>query len=187
MTRPSSLLRAHAPDHRPLRPFAQRWWSESLQVVVSPCGTWPFPTLSLQSAPRCPPGARARFFPGNIGLTSKVTRSAHQFLPAMQLPQGVHFRGCRHSLMFRLPRSLGPQIAPTAETHFRAARPFTPRNILVGYLPQAVVSLRIQHEQLMRLDFHQQDCSLVGCSHFRLHPQLTALPAEGIRRTIMQN
>jgi hypothetical protein len=36
-----------------------------------------------------------------------------------------------------------------------AAGPFTPCNLLVGYLPQAVVSLRIQHEQLMRLDFHQ--------------------------------
>ena len=70
--------------------------------------------------------------------------------------------------MFRLPRSLGPPIAPTAEAHvLRAAGPFTPRNLLVGYLPQAVVSLRIQHEQLMRLDFHQQDCSLVGCSDIR--------------------
>jgi len=28
-----------------------------------------------------------------------------------------------------------------------------------------VVSLRIRHEQLIRLDFHQLDCSLVGRSH----------------------
>ena len=27
-----------------------------------------------------------------------------------------------------------------------------------------MVSLRIRHEQLIRLDFHQLDCSLVGCS-----------------------
>jgi hypothetical protein len=27
-----------------------------------------------------------------------------------------------------------------------------------------VASLRIRHEQLIRLDFHQLDCSLVGCS-----------------------
>jgi hypothetical protein len=51
-----------------------------------------------------------------------------------------------------------------------AAGPFTPRNLLVGYLPQAVVSLRIQYEQLMRLDFHQQDCSLVGCADHRIFP-----------------
>jgi hypothetical protein len=30
-----------------------------------------------------------------------------------------------------------------------------------------VVSLRIRHEQLIRLDFHQLDCSLVGCSDVR--------------------
>jgi hypothetical protein len=46
----------------------------------------------------------------------------------------------------------------------KAARPFTPRSLLVGYLPQAVVSLRTQDEQLVRLDFHQQNCSFVGCS-----------------------
>jgi hypothetical protein len=66
--------------------------------------------------PWCSPGALARFFPGDIGLTSDVTRSAHQMIPAMQLQQGETFRGCRHSLMFRLPRSLGLPIAPTAET-----------------------------------------------------------------------
>ena len=34
--------------------------------------------------------------------------------PAMQLPQGGSFRGCSHSLMFRLLDSLGPPVAPTA-------------------------------------------------------------------------
>jgi len=39
------------------------------------------------------------------------------------------FRGCSHSITFRLPHSLGPQIAPTAKAHvFWAAGPFTPRN-----------------------------------------------------------
>jgi len=33
----------------------------------------------------------------------------------MQLLQGMLFRGCSHSVMFRLPYLLGPQIAPTAE------------------------------------------------------------------------
>ena len=46
-----------------------------------------------------------------------------------------------------------------------AAGPFTPRNLLVGYLPQAVASLRAQHEQLARRDLHPQNCSLVGCSN----------------------
>lgn len=39
-----------------------------------------------------------------------------------------NFRGCSHSLMFRLPCSMDLQVAPTAEAQvFRAARPFTPR------------------------------------------------------------
>ena len=36
--------------------------------------------------------------------------------------------------------------------------------ISVGYLPRDVASLRVRYEQLTRLDFHQLDCSLVGCS-----------------------
>ena len=37
-----------------------------------------------------------------------------KIIPAMQLQQGGRFRGCSHSLMFRLPHLLGPPIAPTA-------------------------------------------------------------------------
>ncbi len=33
----------------------------------------------------------------------------------MQLQQGLLFRGCSHSFMFRLPYSLDPPVAPTAE------------------------------------------------------------------------
>lgn len=35
---------------------------------------------------------------------------------------------------------------------------------LIRYRYQAVASLRDRHRQLSRLDFHQLDCSLVGCS-----------------------
>jgi len=38
------------------------------------------------------------------------------------------------------------------------------RHSSVGYLPRDVASLRVRHERLTRLDFHQLDCSLVGCS-----------------------
>jgi hypothetical protein len=66
--------------------------------------------------------------------------------------------------MFRLPRSLDPQVAPTAEACPRGGRAVYTTHSPLGYLPRAVVSLRIRHEQLIRLDFHQLDCSLVGCS-----------------------
>jgi len=38
-----------------------------------------------------------------------------------------------------------------------------------------VVSLRIRHGQLIRLDFHQLDCSLVGCSDARAEIALNIL------------
>ena len=64
--------------------------------------------------PPRPSGALARFFPVGIGLTLEVTRSAREKYPCMRLHQGEVSRGCSHSFMFRLPCSLGPQIAPTA-------------------------------------------------------------------------
>ena len=130
----------------------------SRHYLCNPCvGAWT-PT------PQCPPSALARFFPGDNGLTSGVTGSAHQTTPAMQLQQGILFRGCSHSVMFRLPRSLGPQVAPTAKAKLSGGRAVYTTHSPVGYLPRDVVSLRIRYEQLIRLDFHQLDCSLVGCS-----------------------
>ncbi len=77
----------------------------------------------------------------------------------MQLQQGNHF------FMFRLLRSIDPQVAPTAEglTPQGGQAVYTTHSS-VGYLPRDVASLRIRHEQLIRLDFHQLDCSLVGYS-----------------------
>jgi len=67
--------------------------------------------------------------------------------------------------MFRLPRSLDPQVAPTAEAlSLQGGQAVYTTHSSVGYLPRDVASLRVRHEQLTRLDFHQLDCSLVGCS-----------------------
>jgi hypothetical protein len=88
-----------------------------------PAGPWPFPTLSLHPL-------RRRLDP----YPAVSLRCLHPFLPrehrprigthmlgrreisAMQLPQSVRFRGCSHSLRFKLPRSLGPPVAPTADS-----------------------------------------------------------------------
>ena len=131
----------------------------SRHYLCNPCvGAWT-PT------PQCSPGALTRFFPKDNGLTSDVTSSAHQTTPAMQLQQGILFRGCSHSLMFRLPRSLDPQVAPTAEAlSLQGGQAVYTTHSSVGYLPRDVASLRVRHEQLTRLDFHQLDCSLAGCS-----------------------
>ena len=138
-----------------------------------PC--WPLPRHYLCNpyvgawtrTPQCSPGAFARFFPEDNGLTLEGRRSAHQTTRAMQLQHGLRFRGCSHSLMFRLPRSLDPQVAPTAEDRsLQGGRAVYTTHSSVGYLPRDVASLRVRHEQLTRLDFHQLDCSLVGCSTF---------------------
>jgi len=174
ITRSSSLLRAHAPDPFPPldlslsllpRVFAGcckplLGTGPSRHYLCNPCvGAWT-PT------PRCPSGAQSRFFPENIGLTLGVTGSAHQFTPAMQLPQGMLFRGCSHFIMFRLPRLLDPQVAPTAAFQLGGRAVYTTHHS-VGYRPRVVVSLRIRIGQLIRLDSHQLDYSLVGCSDAR--------------------
>ncbi len=95
----------------------------SRRYLRIPCiGAWT-PT------PLRPSGASACFFPENFGLTSRFKSSARKTIPAMQLQQGSIFRGCSHSVMFRLPCLLGPPVAPTAVGFaHRAAGPFTPRN-----------------------------------------------------------
>jgi len=75
-------------------------------------------TLSLGAWTRTPPrsaGARARFFPDDLGLTSVSTGSARRNLHHdRNFYDGHRFRGCRHSRRFRLPYWLGLQVAPTA-------------------------------------------------------------------------
>jgi len=87
-----------------------------------PAGRWPFPALSLQSlygcldpypaAPlRCthpflPEGHRPHLTPNRFGAPD-YRRNATSTTGG--------FRGCSHSVMFRLPYSLDPQVAPTAE------------------------------------------------------------------------
>ena len=97
------------------------------QVFVDCCrsllGRWPFPTLSLQSLRRCLDPYPAVFLWCTCSLLPKRQRphlrrqkfGTLKMPPIMQLQPGNFSRGCSHSLMFRLPRSLDPQAAPTAK------------------------------------------------------------------------
>ncbi len=70
-------------------------------------GAWsPTPPSSL--------GAIARYFPRDNGLTLQGRSSALGLFPCNANSTGSSSRGCRHSMTFRLPRSLDPPIAPTA-------------------------------------------------------------------------
>ncbi len=136
VTLPSSLLRAHAPDHFP--PPASRhcpWPGGLCRLSPVPTGRWPFPTLSLQSVRRRLDPYPAAF----LGCLCPLLLQEHRphvtgntfGTRTVTLPcnfPGRGFRGCSHSFIFRLPRSLGPQVAPTAASpRCRAAGPFTPR------------------------------------------------------------
>ena len=49
ITPPSSLLRAHAPSHRPPAAFGSPTTAGLCRLLPAPAARWPFPTLSLQS------------------------------------------------------------------------------------------------------------------------------------------
>ena len=132
VTPPSSLLRAHASDQNPPFDFSCPYFEGSLQVAVSPCWKLALPDVIsticvevLGPIPRRVPGVRSVCSSAlhgtddgtqDVGLTLVLTSSARETIPAMQLQQEGSFRGCSHSLMFRLLYSLGPPVAPTAVT-----------------------------------------------------------------------
>jgi hypothetical protein len=97
VTRPSSLLLAHAPDHSPPRGSARCSSARSLQVAASPCWKVVLPDiipapLAQELGPvarRLPHSELAHFFPEDIGLAPNRRRSANGRIPAMQLPQGA--------------------------------------------------------------------------------------------------
>jgi len=63
--------------------------------------------------PQRPFGALARFFPKDCGLTSRFKGSTRQQSVAMQLQRRGKFRGCSHSITFKLLYLLDPLVAPT--------------------------------------------------------------------------
>jgi len=53
ITTPSSLIRAHAPDHKPLDVYGFTSTSSLCRLPSAPAGLWPFPTLSPRSLYGC--------------------------------------------------------------------------------------------------------------------------------------
>ena len=104
-----------------LLPSASAWSTGLCRLPQAPAGRWSFPALSLQSLHGCLDPYPAVFL-----------RCTSPFLPGKRRPHvrsetfgtpiyshiatsvGHAFRGCSHSVMFKPPCSLGPQVAPTA-------------------------------------------------------------------------
>ncbi len=179
ITPSSSLILAHAPDQNPLTGSSSlcRWVSAgccqsllgdgpSRRYLWIPCaGAW-------THTPRCPPGAFARFFPGDSGFTSGGTRFAHR------MPRQCNFSREPISRLQSFTHVQAPALAqPPGCTHrkidprSRAARPYTPRRTRFVTCPEQWHRYAPVFGQLVRLDFHQLD--IQPC---RLLLHRTALP-----------
>ncbi len=115
VTLPSSLIRTHASNQIPLddssspcrRVFAgcgQPLLGDgpSRCYLCNPCsGAWTHTPLRFS-------GASVRFFPENFGLTPPRRVPTRQKIGRYATLTTPRFRGCSHSLMFRLPRLQRP-------------------------------------------------------------------------------
>ena len=121
------------------------------RLPLLPAGSWPFPTLSPRSFYRCldpypavPLRCMCPFLPEGLrphptcqGFGTPHTRRC------ATSSTGKVFRGCSHSVMFRLPYSLGPPVAPTTRPLCaQGGRAVYVTQNPCGCPPWAVISLR---------------------------------------------
>ena len=114
------LMRQTSPLSRPTHNGLVR---QSLQVAVCPCWDEALPdvisSISVEVLGPVPRRASAVPLPVSSRRTSAspyVQEVRRAETPAMLATAMTNrFRGCSHSVMFRLPHLLAPQIAPTAE------------------------------------------------------------------------
>ena len=149
VTRPSLLLRTHAPDLNAPRTFALARFLGLCRLLRAPAANRPFPTLSLQSFSR-----RLDPYP------AAIPRCSYSFLPERHRPHVTrdtfgspdnpcianfyrgHISGLQSFAHVQAPELARPPGCPHRFLR-RAARPFTPRIARLGYLPRDVVSLRV--------------------------------------------
>jgi len=139
-------------------------------------GKRPFPTLSLQSLHRCL-DPYSVVFPECIYPLLPREHWPHAMGNAFgtqNYPCNATSTGSRISELQSFVYLQAPMLArPPGHTHrsnLLGGQAVYTTHSPDGYPFRDVASLRVQHGQLTRLDFHQLDCSLVGCSF--PHPAL---------------
>jgi hypothetical protein len=124
---------------------------ESLQVAACPCWEEALPdvvsSISMEVLGPVPRRASAVPLPVSSRRTSAspyVQEVRRAETPAMMATSMTNqFRGCSHSMMFRLPHLLGPQVAPTVEAQsLLGSRAVYTTQRTCGYPSRTVVSLR---------------------------------------------
>jgi hypothetical protein len=122
VTPPSTLLRTHAPDHVPPPASVGKPRSAGLcRLSSAPCCDVALPDVisiirvkELGPLPRRVLLVLGPFLPRRLRPRLSFDRLGTRDSPCAATSTGCLFRGCSHSLMFRLPHLLGPQVAPTA-------------------------------------------------------------------------
>ena len=91
------------------------------RLLPAPAGRWLFPALSPQSLHRCldpypaaPLWCTCPFLPKELRPHPTLNRFGAPDSCRNATSTAWRFRGCSQSVMFRLPCSLDPQVAPTA-------------------------------------------------------------------------
>jgi hypothetical protein len=173
VTPPSKLIRPHAPNQIPPTASGCPLVGGSLQVAASPCWKMVLPDvisadLSLDAwtpTPAAPvvlmlvSSHRTSAFPTlGPGRRSAIFHTATSVW--------VQFRGCSHSLMFRPPGLLAPQVAPTyAVFRPRGSQGFYVRAYYGSLPPRSPDMLAVRTEQLTAWGLSPHKIrSLVGCS-----------------------
>ena len=170
VTPPSSLLRAHAPDHGPLHAsVVPRSWS-LCRLSRVPAGPWPFPTLSLPSVWRCLEPYPTVFVRCTCPFLPQrqrphVTRNTFSTRekPCKTISTGSAITGVQSFAHVQAP----PLARPPDRSHRSppTGRPGRLHHASPGRLPAPGCGIATcLHGHLTRLDFHQLDGSLVGCS-----------------------
>ena len=140
---------ARPPPSRGLRTMA--WSASPLQVAACPCWEEALPdvisSISVEVLGPVPRRASAVPLPVSSRRTSAspyVQEVRRAETPAMIATSMTNqFRGCSHSVMFRLPHLQGPQVAPTVEAQrLLGSRAVYATQRTCGYPSRTVVSLR---------------------------------------------
>ena len=132
VTPPSSLIRTHASDQIPPYRFRFPYTEGLCRLSSDPCWKMALPDVisavcvrALGPIPRRVPDDLVRLDALACRLDASIAGhrphlSLEKFgtrkTPCNATSTGGVFRGCSHSLMFKLPHSLGSPVAPTAVT-----------------------------------------------------------------------
>ena len=169
VTPPSSLLRTHAPDRHPPVGFGCPYSSRSLQVVPSPCCTTALPDVisailveSSGSVPRHGSAVHSSVSSRGASASPKGQRTRPVRCSRNAVLRGGEFRGCNHSLMFRL-----PILAWPSDCSDRQASAFRPPGLIHRAVSTAVTGRELRHRYV------SESGQLTRQDLFGLPPSLT--------------